>query len=66
MQTNQTVQVKRLRWNADKTPISGIVIASGILGYTIRIDGRTVEFNRIGISTCGRYQVIEPINFTHG
>ena len=66
MQTNQQVQVKRLRWNADKTLISGTVIASGIMGYTIRIDGRAVEFNRIGISTCGRYQVIEPINFTHG
>lgn len=66
MQENRTVQIKRLRWNADKTPIEGTVIASSIMGYTIRIAGRDVEFNRIGISTCGRYQVIEPINFTHG
>ena len=66
MQINRTVQIQRLRWNADKTPITGIVTAAGITGYTVRINGREIEFNRIGISTCLRYRIVEPINFTHG
>ena len=66
MQINRIVQIQRLRWNADKTPISGTVTAAGITGYTVRINGREIEFNRIGISTCLRYRIVEPINFTHG
>jgi hypothetical protein len=66
MQTNQQVQIKRLRWNADKTPIEGTVITSSITGCTIRIAGREIQFNRIGISTCLRYQIVNPVNFTHG
>ena len=66
MQTNQTVQIKRLRWNADKTPIEGTITAAGITGCTVRINGREIQFNRIGISLCLRYQIVEPINFTHG
>lgn len=66
MQTNQQVQIQRLRWNADKTPINGTVITSGITGCTIRIAGREIQFNRIGISTCLRYQIVSPVNFTYG
>ena len=66
MQINRTVQIQRLRWNADKTPIIGTVTSAGITGYTVRINGREIEFNRIGISACLRYRIIEPINFTHG
>jgi hypothetical protein len=66
MQTNQQVQIQRLRWNADKTSITGTVTAAGITGYTVRINGREIEFNRIGISTCLRYRIVSPVNFTHG
>lgn len=66
MQQIRTVQIKRLRWNADKTPIEGTVITSSITGCTIRIAGREIQFNRIGISTCLRYQIVSPINFIYG
>lgn len=73
MQVGQIIEVVRLRPGLTKVPFRAQIVETTITGFqatplywTGAPPVGKIQFNRIGISTDGRFKVAENINFTTG